>query len=172
MTEQPSVTVTVTDPHPPLLNGEVLHTTVEVTVTSPNGHPAHLLNAAAVAADTGLRAVSATHPAHRVAQCGRTIVHRAHDTTGGRCPGLDGTEVEGSPGEKAPGLIGKYVVTRLNDPDGKHAGCRFFVLDPEHDPIARGALELYADVAHAQGYRALADDLRLWIGDLREADRV
>lgn len=57
------------------------------------------------------------------------------------------------------GLYPKYDVKRLHDSVGKHDACWFFVLDPEHDPIARVALAAYADEARRQGYTALADDL-------------
>ncbi|MGE3795089.1 MAG: hypothetical protein AB7I38_14340 [Dehalococcoidia bacterium] len=63
----------------------------------------------------------------------------------------------------AEGLRPKYHVERLNDPDGKHDHCRYFVLDPQHDPIAREALRRYMTVAREQGYGALADDLWAWI---------
>lgn len=67
---------------------------VEVTVhaTGPH-HAAVLLNAAAYGADQTLRALDMTHPAHtHPDQCGRTFVHLPHQTTGGWCAGLDGTE--------------------------------------------------------------------------------
>jgi hypothetical protein len=41
--------------------------------------------------------------------------------------------------EKTLGLLPKYTVTRNNDPVGKHDDCKFFVLDPTHDPLAIGA---------------------------------
>lgn len=67
------------------------------------------------------------------------------------------------------GLYGKFKVERLNDPAGKHAGCRFFVLDPQHDPIARATVADYADRAFGQGYYRLAADLKIWLRNL-EAD--
>lgn len=45
--------------------------------------------------------------------------------------------------EPSDGLYRKYSVIRLNDPDGKHHDCPFFVLDPAHDPFAWFALALY-----------------------------
>lgn len=90
MNDYASANVVLRDPHQPLLNGEVPETVIDVTITAPGLHPAHMLNAAAVAADSGLRAVSKTHPAHRSAQCGRTFPHLPHETTAGRCAGLDG----------------------------------------------------------------------------------
>lgn len=65
------------------------------------------------------------------------------------------------------GLLHKYDVTRVNDTVGKHADCRYFVLDPQHDRLARGALAAYATQARADGYAALADDLESWLEDLR-----
>lgn len=61
--------------------------------------------------------------------------------------------------EKRLGIIGKYRVERVNDPDGKHADCWYFVLDPTHDPIAREALMTYATEAREHGYQALYDDI-------------
>lgn len=61
------------------------------------------------------------------------------------------------------GLYGKYRVERTSDPKGKHDDCRYFVLDPQHDPNAVTALRAYAD-ACADEYPALAADLRAWAG--------
>lgn len=71
------------------------------------------------------------------------------------------------------GLTNRYRVEKINDPSGKHADCRYFVLDPQHDPLARIALAAYADAA-AKGhidkggylhtpYKRLAADLRAWL---------
>ena len=68
--------------------------------------------------------------------------------------------------EKAEGLHHKYDVKRVNDPTGKHAGCRYFVLDPQHDTLAREALGAYANAAAVAGYAQLAMDLNRWLGDL------
>ena len=70
--------------------------------------------------------------------------------------------------ERDAGLISKYDVTRRDDPDGKHDDCRFFVLDPQHDPIARDALATYAAHAKARGYTALSRDLSLWLDQIEE----
>lgn len=64
------------------------------------------------------------------------------------------------------GLESRYDVRKINDPEGKHGECRYFVLDPEHDPLAREALSVYAITAHTHGYKALADDLHRWLADL------
>lgn len=64
--------------------------------------------------------------------------------------------------ERPVGLIEKYHVQRANDPLGKHSDCRFFVLDPRHDPLAIDALLAYAQAASRAGYHALAHDLREW----------
>lgn len=57
------------------------------------------------------------------------------------------------------GLQARYEVKKINDPDGKHDECRYFVLDPTHDPIARTALAVYAEHARAAGLTELANDL-------------
>lgn len=91
-TTDPITTVETTVARELPAGGEV---TVEVRVTAPANslHAAYALNAAAAAADTGLRATDTTHPAHRTPdQCGRTFVHARHETTRGWCAGLDGTE--------------------------------------------------------------------------------
>ena len=59
------------------------------------------------------------------------------------------------------GLYGKYRVERLNDTTGKHANCRYFVLDPRHDPHAHVALLAYAESARG-AYPELAGDLERW----------
>lgn len=64
------------------------------------------------------------------------------------------------------GLHRKYDVRRLNDPEGKHDDCRYFVLDPQHDPIARDALALYADRVGEAGNEELEMDLIQWLDDL------
>lgn len=63
------------------------------------------------------------------------------------------------------GLEGRYHVQRLQDPEGKHDQCRYFVLDPQHDPIAVMALRVYASLAARAGYQALAADLLDWVGE-------
>lgn len=65
--------------------------------------------------------------------------------------------------EKEEGLTIRYEVTRLGDEAGKHDECRYFVLDPKHDPIARIALRAYAQEAAVRGYQPLANDLFDWI---------
>lgn len=65
--------------------------------------------------------------------------------------------------KKSLGLYNKFTVTR-NDgkdaPGGKHTDCKYFVLDTTHDAHAKPALLAYADSCEADGYQALADDLR------------
>lgn len=61
--------------------------------------------------------------------------------------------------DKDRGVYRKYHVERLNDDEGKHDNCFFFVLDPRHDPIAAVALRTYARVAKSHGYDTLAADL-------------
>lgn len=64
------------------------------------------------------------------------------------------------------GIERRYHVEKVNDPTGKHDQCRYFVLDPQHDPIARFALADYASRARAAGYDSLADDLHAWLSDV------
>ena len=62
------------------------------------------------------------------------------------------------------GLYGKYRVERVNDMDGKHDGCRYFVLDPQHDPYAIDALAAYADACRYTNPN-LSADIQEWIAD-------
>jgi len=60
------------------------------------------------------------------------------------------------------GLFNKFVVRRVDrsdEPGGKHAGCRYFVLDVDHDPHAAAALAAYADACE-ETHPKLASDLR------------
>ena len=60
------------------------------------------------------------------------------------------------------GIYNKFRVERTDgDPTGKHADCRYFVLDIDHDPHAVAALYAYADSCAVDGYLNLADDLRM-----------
>mgnify|MGYP001773749872 CR=1 FL=1 len=64
------------------------------------------------------------------------------------------------------GLVGKYRVQRVDgsdQPGGKHHGCRYFVLDMDHDPYAPVALGVYAAICEQQ-YPKLAVDLRERLG--------
>lgn len=58
-----------------------------------------------------------------------------------------------------PGLCRRYEVKRLNDSDGKHADCEYFVLDWEHDPFSVPAALAYAAACEAT-HPELAKDLR------------
>lgn len=65
-------------------------------------------------------------------------------------------------GDKSKGLIGKFTVIRndgQSEAGQKHHGCRYFVLDLDHDDHAKPALAAYAKSARQDGYTALADDL-------------
>ena len=42
-------------------------------------------------------------------------------------------------------LEARYEVKKINDPEGKHDECGYFVLDPQHDPFAASALRTYAE---------------------------
>lgn len=60
------------------------------------------------------------------------------------------------------GLFRKFDVRRTDgsdQPGGKHHGCRYFVLDVDHDPHASAALGAYA-AACERTHPALASDLR------------
>lgn len=66
-------------------------------------------------------------------------------------------------GDKSKGLFQKYYIERMDGtsaPGEKHNGCDYFVLDLTHDPLAYNALVAYANDAEAEGYHALAYDLR------------
>lgn len=79
------------------------------------------------------------------------------------------------------GLQERYRVEKVHDPKGKHRGCRYFVLDPQHDPLARIALAAYADAAarsvvneghfRRRVYRALAGDLRSWLAHIARTEK-
>lgn len=66
------------------------------------------------------------------------------------------------------GLEGRFYVKKIVDPNGKHEECRYFVLDPQHDPIARRALMTYALDARIAGHGALSEDLFTWLDSLSE----
>jgi hypothetical protein len=68
--------------------------------------------------------------------------------------------------ERSQGLLSKYTVQRRDDTEGKHADCRYFVLDPQHDPLAVEALTLYSVKAEEAGYTELAADLDQWLWSL------
>lgn len=70
-------------------------------------------------------------------------------------------------GDTQRGLYRKYHVERLNDPDGKHRDCPFFVLDLRHDVYARAALGVYIDACQFE-YPQLAEDL----ADLLRSDAI
>ena len=49
--------------------------------------------------------------------------------------------------KKNTGIYEKFIVTRTDgksEPGQKHENCRYFVLDVDHDPHAKAALEAYA----------------------------
>jgi hypothetical protein len=63
------------------------------------------------------------------------------------------------------GIYRKFKVTRTDKtdrPGEKHDGCRHFVLDIDHDPHARPALEAYAASCETS-HPGLAADLRAWL---------
>jgi hypothetical protein len=61
--------------------------------------------------------------------------------------------------DKGVGIYRKYRVERLNDPDGKHEDCNYFVLDWTHDKFTRPAMSAYAQECEVE-YPELAADIR------------
>jgi hypothetical protein len=70
------------------------------------------------------------------------------------------------------GLESRYHVRKIKDPEGKHDECRYFVLDPQHDPLALRALRVYAAAANSGGYVRLAADLWKWIDEIEDRNDV
>lgn len=69
-------------------------------------------------------------------------------------------------GDATRGLTSKFEVVRndgKSEPGEKHDGCRYFVLDLDHDPHAAAALRAYADSCETD-YSLLAADLRKLLG--------
>ena len=61
------------------------------------------------------------------------------------------------------GLFQKFIVTRTDGssgPGGKHEGCEYFVLDIDHDPLHKPALQAYADACEST-HPQLAADMRV-----------
>lgn len=58
------------------------------------------------------------------------------------------------------GLEHKYNVKKVWDPNGDHDDCRYFVLDPQHDPVAAEALNFYAMNTEND---ELAEDIFNWL---------
>ena len=71
------------------------------------------------------------------------------------------SNIDESQPDKDIGLLAKFEVTRLT-PSTRgidHTNCFYFVLDPEHDPLAFQVLHDYAALASQHGYLNLAEDL-------------
>jgi hypothetical protein len=65
-------------------------------------------------------------------------------------------------GDKTRGLFHKFNVYRVDGTGAagkKHVGCWYFVLDCDHDPHAKAALQAYSKSC-ATDYPLLAADLR------------
>lgn len=65
-------------------------------------------------------------------------------------------------GDKTRGLYEKFTVIRNDGKSAlgqKHHGCFYFVLDCDHDPHAKAALEAYAKSCESE-YPPLASDVR------------
>ena len=111
--------------------------------------------------------VLANHgPAQTVGRClCGAVIHdegqfHAHQAQALAAGGLLAGDPAGEPETDERGLLAKYRVEKINDPAGKHDACRYFVLDPQHDPIAREALNYYAGRCPSA---ALRRDLRDWL---------
>lgn len=63
------------------------------------------------------------------------------------------------------GLESRYFVKKIEDPEGKHDDCRYFVLDPQHDENAWDALEQYAWNVR-ESNPELSADLYDWLYDV------
>jgi len=108
-------------------------------------------------------------PANGVRRYGRTVYKAATflaETIGtGNLVDLVDIEAKDPRPDSDRGIYAKYDVKRRNDPSGRHADCRFFVLDPEHDIHARGALETYQDLVGGE-YPHVAADIAEWLDGL------
>lgn len=65
-------------------------------------------------------------------------------------------------GDRNNGIYRKFIVTRTDGASSagkKHYGCRYFVLDVDHDPHSIPALMAYAKSAGNDGYLELAADI-------------
>ncbi len=68
---------------------------------------------------------------------------------------------------RTTGIYHKFNVERTDgtdQPGGKHHGCRYFVLDLDHDKCAKPAMAAYAEACESE-YPALAADLRIEAGE-------
>lgn len=73
----------------------------------------------------------------------------------------DKAEIREQNARRWTGLIDKFTVVRndgKSEPGQRHHGCRYFVLDLDHDKHAAAGLEAYA-ASCASDYPALAADL-------------
>ena len=70
--------------------------------------------------------------------------------------------------DKERGLYRKYRVERLDDVEGKHNDCFYFVLDTTHDPFAAPALRAYG-MACRHEYPELSKDLLSIAAKLEDA---
>ena len=70
-----------------------------------------------------------------------------------------GSKGESRMSDEHRGIYEKYHVERLNDPEGKHAACNYFVLDLVHDKFAIPALRAYAKACERK-FPQLAKDIR------------
>lgn len=76
-------------------------------------------------------------------------------------------------GDVNRGLYQKFEVTRTDgqsEPGKKHDGCRYFVLDVDHDEFADEALRIYAQQCRRK-YPMLADDITTLRAELQRKVR-
>lgn len=71
--------------------------------------------------------------------------------------------------DKHRGIYKKFHVRRLSDIDRKHLGCRYFVLDLDHDEHAIPALSAYAESCSDE-YPLLSRDLEQIARKMAEED--
>jgi len=73
-------------------------------------------------------------------------------------------------GDRTRGLYDKFIVERTDGSSAfgrKHANCRYFVIDLEHDKHGAAALEAYAKSCLDE-YPLLAADLQQLVHTMRE----
>lgn len=71
--------------------------------------------------------------------------------------------------DKVRGLYQKYRVQRIIDPEHKHSGCFYFVLDTKHDKYAVPALKAYAKACRRE-FPQLSTDLYKMADNIVQAE--
>lgn len=70
------------------------------------------------------------------------------------------------------GIYQKFFVERTDGssaPGGKHHGCRYFVLDLDHDPAAPDTLRKYAEKV-AESHPLLSRDILTMVEEIQRGD--